>query len=86
MSFLDNFMSAIFAACVFFFIVLVGAIVIASFGIALWIIVAFLFGPGWIVWPIALGAIILFSLIMGIYLTIKDRRAERKEIIRERKL
>lgn len=86
MSFWDNFWSAIFTACVFFFIVLVGAIVIASFGIALWIIVAFLFGPGWIIWPIALGAIILFSLIMGIYLTIKDRRAERKEIIRERKL
>ena len=86
MSFWDNFWSACFAACVFFFLVLVGALVIASFGIAIWIVVAFLFGSGWIVWPIAIVGILLFSLIMGIYLTIKDRQAERKEIIRERRV
>ena len=84
MGFWDNFWSACFVACIFFFSIIVCAIIIGAFFAAVLFVSAYLFGTWWFIWPIVLSCILIYSLIMGIYLTIKDHQAEKKEIIREK--
>ena len=82
MRFVENFMDALFIACISFFFILIGAIGLFAFGAAIWFIAAYLFGTAWIVWPIGIGLILLFSLVMAIYLTIKDKKAVKAKVIR----
>ena len=82
MRFVENFMDALFVACIGFFFILIGAVVIFAFGAAIWFIATYLFGTAWIVWPIGIGLVLLYSLVMAAYLTIKDKKAEKATIIR----
>lgn len=79
MSFWDNFLSALIFSVIFFFGVIFCGTALLAFAIAVFYILAYLFGVGWFIWVIGLGLVLIYSLIVSIYLTIKDRRRAKKE-------
>ena len=79
MKFWDNFVNALIFAFVVFFAMIFFGIVLIAFAIAVFYVIAYLFGGGWFIWLIGVGLVLIYSIIASIYLTIKDRRKAEKE-------